>query len=251
MICYATVKPIASIWRAFSVLLLLNLTAQIEALSSVTKFEWKPYYETATGFGADYMIDPKRKGLQSLGEAGVYGEILPSSIKDIIDEMNLSFTPSDRMYDLGSGIGKVVTQFAYETACGHCTGIELGERRHKEGTEVLQSLKIHDISGTCNKISLVKGDCLRVPWGDATVLFINAFCFPKELWGAVEAAIRTQTPNLRYLFLFGSLMGDGKEDKTFPYHLYHLACPSSWSDETLCHLYVSDRELISIEPTVK
>ena len=30
------------------------------------------------------------------------------------------------MYDLGCGTGKVVTQFAYETLCNSCNGIELG-----------------------------------------------------------------------------------------------------------------------------
>ena len=43
---------------------------------------------------------------------GTYGEILPSSLRRIVQEMDLiKLGPDDVFYDLGSGTGKVVAQF--------------------------------------------------------------------------------------------------------------------------------------------
>lgn len=79
------------------------------------------------------------------------------------------------MYDLGCGTGKVVTQFAYESLCNSCNGIELGnntttiyitmlllllfikylgERRYKGSTIALAAMKangdiLSDKIGTC------------------------------------------------------------------------------------------------------
>ena len=86
------------------------------------------------------------------------------------------------MYDLGAGTGKVVTQFAYETICNSCNGIELGERRYKSSTNALKNMQNNgDI--LADKITFIKGDILQnTVWHNATILFINAVCFPESLW---------------------------------------------------------------------
>ena len=38
-------------------------------------------------------------------------------------------------------IGKIVTQFAYETVCNSCNGLELGERRYKGSTKALEAMQ--------------------------------------------------------------------------------------------------------------
>ena len=90
---------------------------------------WEEIYEKGQidGFRADYMkVEGK---IMDIGHAGVYGEILPKGIRKLYSKLDIQV--NDIVYDLGSGTGKVVLQFAIETAAGTCHGIEIGETRYK------------------------------------------------------------------------------------------------------------------------
>lgn len=168
-------------------------------------YDWEQSYKDTSGFGADYMKKSGSNGLYDFGSTCTYGEILSEGIREVIlRNMDYKFTKDDIMYDLGSGTGKIVTQFAYESKCGNCIGIELGERRSTVASEVLRDLRenIDNIKYT-NKMEFITGDILKEDWSKATVVFANAVCFPKELWTSIEKLLEDNSPNLRLVFVTG------------------------------------------------
>ena len=213
-------------------------TFDLESIES----EWLPRFDNSSGYDEDFILDESTSTKESIGEGDTYGEILPSSMRVIINNF-MTLTSDDIMYDLGSGVGKIVAQFAYETECGKCIGIEIGELRHSEAVHVLKSLQqqgsdnsIKKTNHPSNKIELRKGDCTKLFWGDATVLFINALCFPADVWDQVEILIRDSCPNLRYLMIGGQQLKEETEAK-LQMRKSVVSSPASWADDYICFLY--------------
>lgn len=219
---------------------------------------WLLKYDYFDGFIKDYTtINDDATNLISIGEAETYGEVLPEGIRNIINTQ-LKLSSNDIFYDLGSGIGKTVAQFAYESVCGKCVGIELGESRHNQALQALGDLVAFDVDQygatasedyPSKKIVFLKGDCSSVSWSDATVVFINALCFPEDLWLKIKHLIINCTPNLRYLILAGkeiSAIGSDNVNTTlscdeFQFHQRFTkdwySLPASWSDDYICLLF--------------
>jgi SAM-dependent methyltransferase len=63
------------------------------------------------------------------------------------------------MYDLGCGIGKIVTQFAFETNCKKCVGIELGTTRYEKSMVALDRMKEAKLKAA-DKIDFILGNIL-------------------------------------------------------------------------------------------
>jgi hypothetical protein len=185
-------------------------------------------------------------------DEGTYGEILPESMRKMVQETDLiTLGPSDVFYDLGSGVGKVVAQFGCEFRVGKATGIELGRKRHSLALESLQELKEMNMKNGGEELEqvhmgdnmeFIHGDILDEKWEeDATVLFINAFCFSKELFSLVQEKVE-KAKNLRFVFLCGQRF---VESPDFEYNCYREQVKMDWSDDspTYCELYVNWKEL--------
>jgi hypothetical protein len=163
--------------------------------------------------------------------ASTYGEILPSGMSIVINDLNEmnQFTNDDVMYDLGCGVGKIVCQFAYETICKKCIGIELGITRHQKSIIALDSMKNAQLNNV-NKIQFIHGNILeQTQWcNDGTILFINAICFPEEVWIKLEKLIEQNVDKFKTIFLFGPLF-----DSIIIYDNYDFALlnvPATWCD---------------------
>ena len=185
----------------------------------------------------------------------LYGELLPSSLHYIIENYLTNITATDVVYDLGSGIGKIVIQFAYETSASKCVGIELGLKKYESSMEALHNIvdsssnnKEIIIPNIYKKISFVHGDIMKVNWmSDATILFINAFVFGDEIMNYIESKI-IQTNNYRnsnnsnvsvikYILLFGQRFPPEFLSEQGYTHQAVLA-PQSFSDDANCELYI-------------
>lgn len=83
-------------------------------------------------------------------------------IKELIK--NVSFTDSDILYDLGSGDGRIIIEFAKSGLTSK--GIELDLEIYK-----ISSYRIAD-SGLTN-CSVVNGDFNKVDWSDGTIIILN------------------------------------------------------------------------------
>lgn len=224
--------------------------------SILPNLKWLTFYDElkVNGFGADYIKIGNK--IDSMGVKGVYGEIYNQSIRDIIISQQLDITADDIMVDLGSGTGKITTQFAFETNCKQCIGIELGQRRHSQGLNLVNTMQQsndEEIRFLSKKIELINGDILTVPWSHVTIVFVNAVCFPIDLWLDIENLLLTNCPKLKYLFHISpdvpseseflngrpqlksnkqNLNSDG-----IRFDSKYLKCPSSWDDENFCNFY--------------
>jgi len=105
---------------------------------SSTSAGWLDHFDRGSGHGTD-IFKSSSPDFNEETET-VYGELLPSSLSALLAEPLIQIDSSDIMYDLGSGTGKIPAQFAFETACGRCIGVELGQRRHSIAVAALDSI---------------------------------------------------------------------------------------------------------------
>lgn len=255
---------------------------------------WEAFFDDDAGTDDETYSLATRPGFDPSVE-GIYGELLPSSLTALLSEPLVTLSEADVFYDLGCGTGKVVAQMAMETAVGRAVGIELGDRRFERAAKSLRLMKDatalpmattaaasermegSDVARCVSKIHFLKGDLLAHTWSDATVLFINAFCFPPPLMRLIERRVKHDCPKLRFVFLFGQRFrhdmtlatgrhyenylspetpdeqgkgeGDGEEEQEqewarhdWPFNLYAIPAPMSFADETECQMYVSHGE---------
>ena len=206
---------------------------------------WEEIYDKGCidGFRADYMkVEGK---ITDIGHAGIYGEILPGGIRKLYRKLNIQ--ADDVVYDLGSGTGKVVLQFAIETAAGTCHGIELGETRYKGSMQALDSLKESTRAAyrqAATKCFFTKGDILANEpcWEkNASVLFICATAFPRALMESVLAKIKSGSSSLRAVLLFTGCTNGGDpqllDTENSKWQFSELPCESSWDPDNTVHLY--------------
>lgn len=203
--------------------------------------EWEKYYTGVTGFGADYTFTVNsagRKVLQSMGKEETYGEIEPRGMRVVLDAVRDTIDSSDVMYDLGSGVGKVVAQFAIETKCGRCVGIELGERRHKNAVAAWNELKASDLfAQQTERMHFINGDMLATNWTDATVLFVNAVCYPPQLWNELEKLITKDCHRLKCLILGGQTLSPVFLD-SWGGTCQDIKVAASWQEDMVMTLYI-------------
>lgn len=116
----------------------------------------------------------------------VYGEILYDSLQTILD--NEHFGPNDVFYDLGSGMGKVVTQVYLNTPVKKAVGVELSHTRHAGAMEMFKELKQTDAykerlrNGKTRRVmAFQEKDFLKANIDDATIIYMCSTCFPPEL----------------------------------------------------------------------
>ena len=78
----------------------------------------------------------EEKEFQRLGTNSIYGEISPVSIPHILKSIDVHNKDDLVMYDLGSGLGRVVLQSALSSKMKKLVGIELSYLRYKTGCNV-------------------------------------------------------------------------------------------------------------------
>jgi len=124
-----------------------------------------------------------------------YGEILPEGIDEICEQVE--FTEDDYFVDLGSGVGKMVTQLFLSTGA-NCKGIEINSERHKMAQRARSQLEL-DVK----KLHFIN-DSITVSktWENATIIYANALSFTHELKESIVQTLLTHT-NARCAILVG------------------------------------------------
>ena len=225
--------------------------AAAAASSSSGAWDWESrFFSTITGFGADHTTTLSASGrrvLSSMGPAETYGEITSAGIRSVLRLVGPLLGEEDHMVDLGSGVGKVVAQFAHETRCGRCLGVELGERRHRGAVAAREAMLVGgrgpaSRTGTgaapgtgaeaeaeaaskaaALRMHFLNSDVLAAPaveqWApQSSVIFVNAVCFPPALWAAIEHVILTACPRLRFLIIAGPTVAKSDADASRAFH---------------------------------
>lgn len=213
--------------------------------------------------GLDAIIsEEERSRCSATGGSPVYGEILYDSCAVLISEMKL--TENDVFYDLGSGLGKFITQVYVTSPVKKAWGIEFSENRFERAQKATKNLeKIQGAAFECenkmrkafdkNPLEKTKGkkfgfsnqDMLKADLSDATVVFTCSTCFSPEFMQKLTNKLADVGDGLRILTLV-----------QLPYHkhvhyvtMYIL--PMTWSQETPVYSYIVDSSRIAEKPAEK
>lgn len=104
----------------------------------------------------------------------MYGEIMPTATMRLLDYLDLK--RKDVLYDLGSGVGKLIV-YAAMTTEAKCVGIELVEPRHRLAVEALEEARRRGMI-RARRAEMVQADFMRVDLSDATVIYTCSTAFP-------------------------------------------------------------------------
>jgi len=209
--------------------------------------------------GIDAIIpEEERTACSATGASPVYGEIVYESCAVLLAELKL--TENDVFYDLGSGLGKFVTQVYLTSAVKKAWGVEFSENRYKRATDTTKNLaKIqgqafkfeNEIRKTFGKSALTKTkgkefgfdnmDMLKADLSDATVVFTCSTCFGPEFMQKLTDKL-AENDGLRILTLV-----------QLPYnkHVHEGATyvlPMTWSAETPVYMYKVDHSREAKKP---
>lgn len=164
--------------------------------------------------------------------AETYGEILYESVSELIYQLTLS--ANDIFFDLGSGLGKVVTQVFLQSEVKEATGIEINPELYQYA--LLAAHKVQEdlpefFSGG-RQLRFLQGDFLEVSFEKATVILISSPLFTPETLFILGKMINLNTNinkviSLRPLFSLTRL----SMKKV-------IRVEGSW-DSALCYLYAN------------
>lgn len=132
-------------------------------------------YEGLSGFGIPKHEEEKIRDCKS---APTYGEMIPSSVSKMIQELKPGL--NDIFYDLGSGVGKVAMQVVLEAPVQKSIGIELADSRFKQSKTALGRLKALNPEAA-GRLEYRHSDFSEADISDATMLFMCSTCYPNEL----------------------------------------------------------------------
>jgi len=125
-----------------------------------------------------------------------YGEILPEGINQLCEKVK--FTKNDFFVDLGSGVGKMVTQIFLETGVD-CKGIEINSERHQMALSARSQLEQDGVE----KLHFVNEDLMVSKiQEEATIIYVNALSFAYELKESIVQTLLTHK-NVRCVILVG------------------------------------------------
>lgn len=177
--------------------------------------------------------------LDSQSQHLTYGEVTPLGVRQLAYEMGITdcakqssdienSSMSDNsdivFYDMGSGVGRLVTQMYIDQPdrVARAVGIELAEERHRIGSLALEGILLGeqymsenfyspleddmDTTDTQTKyvleafpIQLIHGDVLEETIDPATThVYISSLCFPKNVLLALQEKL-LQLPNIRVI----------------------------------------------------
>eukprot|EP00933_Yihiella_yeosuensis_P015995 TRINITY_DN137_c0_g1_i6.p1 TRINITY_DN137_c0_g1~~TRINITY_DN137_c0_g1_i6.p1 ORF type:complete len:363 (+),score=56.19 TRINITY_DN137_c0_g1_i6:75-1163(+) len=129
-----------------------------------------------------------------------YGEMAPEAVEALALYLNLSTSPTDSFFDLGSGAGRLVLHMAVRGFARSSTGVELNSGRHALAVNLSKHVLPEDMSVTSGVVSstnsvsesgvtLLHGDMLLANISSATLLYLNPPCLPCEVQRRLTAKI--------------------------------------------------------------
>ena len=179
------------------------------------------YWSPEDGIGRSAVDDGTDNGnhLDSQAHHLTYGEVTPLGVRQLAYEMGIAKCDDQDyqtrrvdddhnndeseivFYDLGSGVGRLVTQIYIDQPdrVAKAVGIELAEDRHSIGAVALEGIIAEEqyeaeifvntaydggsmITTKPFPIQLIHGDALEVDFDPATThVFISSLCFPRNV----------------------------------------------------------------------
>jgi len=132
------------------------------------------------------------KGFAEAGDAGLYGEMLPSSVIGMLAGVNAR--PGMRYYDLGSGFGKTVVLAGLLGL--QATGVELVDHRWDAACNALLRAQSSFRPG---QVKMVHGSILEFDFSDADIVFTDSLAFSDSMMDSLSQAARRLRPGSRII----------------------------------------------------
>jgi len=200
-------------------------------LSNIVPEYIKHLYKDVNGFGLediDYTIIKNHREVNT-----TYGEILPTSVSNMIKEMNVN--ANDVFYDLGCGTGKVVIQYFLQTNIKKSVGIEISSTRANKAQHNINIVlaKFPKIFNN-RKIEIIQDNILNVNLSDATCVYLCSTCFSSILLNNVLDKIKTTSKNIRVIVTLKDFDSDEYLNK---FQKKVISIPCTWSDSTIAYMY--------------
>jgi precorrin-6B methylase 2 len=196
----------------------------MNSLSSTVEKYIEKLYKNTTAFGSVTTELSKHNPT-------TYGEILPSSVTTIINLLNVK--QNDVFYDLGSGSGKVVTQFFLQTKAKKNTGIELVPFRHNIATKIKNKLQTtFPDKFSSQQLQFINGDILTQDLTDATIVYMCSTCFSNELLEEITNKLN-ESNNIRAIITLKELPNLHKKLK----NKQTIITPCTWAKDTTAYVY--------------
>eukprot|EP00943_MAST-04B_sp_MAST-4B-sp1_P000187 g187.t1 len=195
-------------------------------------------------------IDLKEeKEFEKFGSNSVYGEISPSSVANILNTLFDAKQDYDRvMYDLGSGLGRVILQSALSSKIKKLVGVELSRTRYEPSCNALKNMTTHYSTEKCReehkteeqnllqqKISFVNGDILRYDITDGTLIYLCATTWPYSLIQALQGKFTKLKPN-SLIVTFKPFISVPPYNSSFV-HNGTINVKTSWHDNITINVY--------------
>ena len=166
------------------------------------------------------------------GVASTYGEMLPSSVDEMISHVDIN--SNDVFYDLGSGGGKIILQTFANTNVGIAKGIEFQPNRYKIAEKALRRSYIRNpnLLNDDRIVTFYNGNILNFDLSDATIIYMCSTCYSPDLMDSILEKVRQNT-NLKYII---SLKSHDKFLEILPKkETLHL--PMTWTQSTDVNIY--------------
>lgn len=112
-------------------------------------------------------------------ENNLYGEITYGGMRDLSQRLNLTY--KDVLYDLGCGMGKLVTYMYLTNPIKKSVGIEMIGQRYGIAELALEQLQDDGLLDPQRELKFIHNNVRNEDFLDATVIYMSSLCFPLDL----------------------------------------------------------------------
>ena len=131
---------------------------------------------------AEHLVDLKFRPLQEISDGEIrqwlivdggliYGELKRYELENYVDFVAALLPRGGTMYDLGSGLGKVVMSMALSLPFSRCIGVEILSYRHRMAMDRLNNMLLIRDRGLASMAANIDPEqALRLPSGDMTTI---------------------------------------------------------------------------------
>ncbi len=173
---------------------------------SVVRNSLRRLYKDISGY--DIPRD-EEKAIRERRGSPTYGEINVGSVQKLIDHLQLG--TNDVVYDLGSGVGKMVLQVAMTTSVRKCVGIEMAPSRHQGARAALTRARELGLL-RARECEFFRGDFMEADLADATVIYTCSTTFSDRLMRRLTLKLSTLSPGLRFITTRHPIVRHGFEE---------------------------------------
>ncbi|HEB41733.1 MAG TPA: hypothetical protein ENI08_01790 [Candidatus Dependentiae bacterium] len=185
-------------------------------------------YKDKSGFG---IPSEETEIIRSRGGAPTYGEISYKAVDTILND--LFITDEDVLYDLGSGVGKMVLQSYLSFPFKKVVGVELSTKRFAQSVEVKDLLEEKGLMNPKRPILFLQEDFTESDLDDATVVYLGSTCYSLDLMNTLVKKLSKLKKGLWVITL--KRLPDPEEYNFTLIKEYRL--PMSWSKSSPVHVY--------------